>query len=166
MRSTLHEGGIRAPWIVRSPGRVKPGTINTTPVITTDCSPTLLEVAGLGPTPDPPLDGRSLVPLLTQSPGFQRDSLHFHYPNYAFHKQNRLASAIREGACKLIKHYDIDSLELYDLGTDIGEKKNLASQSPEVAARLAAKLDHRLREMDARLPTKVAAKENAEGTRN
>jgi arylsulfatase A-like enzyme len=96
------------------------------------------------------------VPLFTQSPGFERDSLClcFHYPNYAFHKQNRLGSAIREGTYKLIKFYDNDSLELYDLSKDIGEKKNLAGQSPELAARLARKLDHWLRETDARLPVK------------
>lgn len=154
IKGMLYEGGIRVPWIVRWPGKVKPGTTNATPIISTDCHPTLLEVAGLPPTPDHPLDGRSLVPLLTQSPGFERDSLFFHYPNYAFHKQNRLASAIREGPYKLIKFYDNNSLELYDLGKDIGEKKNLASQSPELATRLAQKLDHWLRETGARLPVK------------
>ncbi len=154
VKGMLYEGGIRVPWIVRWPGKVKPGTVNTTPVISTDCYPTLLEVAGLPPTPDHPLDGRSLVSLFTQSAGFERDSLYFHYPNYAFHKQNRLGSAIREGSYKLIKFYDNDSLELYDLSTDIGEQKNLAAESPELAARLAAKLDRWLSDMDARLPVK------------
>lgn len=151
-KGMLYEGGIRVPWIVRWPGRIKPGTTNTTPIISTDCYPTLLEVAGLSPAPDYPLDGKSLLPLFTQSPGFERDSLYFHYPNYAFHKQNRLASAIREGTYKLIKNYDDDSLELYNLSKDIGEKKNLAADSPELAARLAGKLDQWLRERNARLP--------------
>ena len=111
----LYEGGIRVPWIVRWPGKVQPGTTNSTPVISMDCYPTLLDAAGLPPTPNHPLDGKSLMPLLTQSPGFERDTLYFHYPNYAFHKQNRLGSAIREGEYKLIKNYDDDSLELYDL---------------------------------------------------
>jgi arylsulfatase A-like enzyme len=34
-----------------------------TPVISTDCYPTLLEVAGLPPTPNHAIDGKSLVPL-------------------------------------------------------------------------------------------------------
>jgi arylsulfatase A len=154
VKGMLYEGGIRVPWIVRWPGKVRPGTTNATPIISTDCYPTLLEVAGLSPTPDHPLDGRSLVPLLTQSPGFERDSLFFHYPNYAFHKQNRLGSAVREGPYKLIQFYDNDSPELYDLSQDIGEKKNLAAQSPELATRLAQKLNRWLRETDARLPGK------------
>lgn len=153
-KGMLYEGGIRVPWIVRWPGKVKPGTTNDTPVISTDCYPTLLEVAGLPPTENHTLDGKSLLPLLTQSPGFERDTLYFHYPNYAFHQKNRLGSAIREGSFKLIRNYDDDSLELYDLSNDIGEKHNLARQSPERTQRLAGKLDAWIREMDARLPVK------------
>lgn len=158
LKGMLYEGGIRVPWIVRWPGKVKPGTTSAKPVISMDCYPTLLEAAGLPPTPNHPLDGKSLIPLLTQSPGFDRDTLYFHYPNYAFHKLNRLGSAIREGDYKLIKNYDDNSLELYDLRSDIGEKRNLAGQSPELAKRLADKLDNWLRESGARLPVKAPEK--------
>ena len=158
LKGMLYEGGIRVPWIVRWPGKVQPGTTNSTPVISTDCYPTLLEVAGLPPTPNHPLDGKSLLPLLTQSAGFERDALYFHYPNYAFHKQNRLGSAIREGDHKLIKNYEDGSLELYDLSGDIGEKDNLVEKSPDLAKRLANKLDAWLRDSDARLPVKATAK--------
>jgi arylsulfatase A len=158
LKGMLYEGGIRVPWIVRWPGKVQPGTSDSTPVISMDSYPTLLEVAGLPPTPNHPLDGKSLVPLLTQAPGFDRDSISFHYPNYAFHKQNRLGSAIREGSYKLIRNYDDDSLELYDLSNDIGENRNLASQSPDLVKRLADKLDAGLRDCDARLPVQVPEK--------
>jgi arylsulfatase A len=158
LKGMLYEGGIRVPWIVRWPGKVQPGTTNATPVISMDCYPTLLEVAGLPPTPNHPIDGKSLVPLLTQSPGFDRDALYFHYPNYAFHKQNRLGSAIREGQSKLIRNYDDGSLELYDLSSDIGENTNLAQQEPELTKRLADKLDAWLRECGAQLPVSVPEK--------
>ncbi len=158
LKGMLYEGGIRVPWIVRWPGKVQPATTNATPVISMDCYPTLLEVASLSPTPNHPLDGMSLLPLLTQSSGFERDTLYFHYPNYAFHKENRLGSAIREGNFKLIKNYDDNSLELYDLSSDIGEKSNLAATSPERAKRLADKLSTWLEERDARLPVKVLEK--------
>lgn len=154
LKGMLYEGGIRVPWIVRWPGKVKPGTVNDTPVISTDCYPTLLEAAGLATTPHQALDGLSLVPVLTESGGLRRDTLFFHYPNYAFHKLNRLGSALREGDFKLIHYYDTDELELYDLGKDIGETKNLASQSPELVQRLATKLGAWLRDSGARLPVK------------
>ena len=158
LKGMLYEGGIRVPWIVRWPGKVQPGTTNSTPVISMDCYPTLLEVASLSPTPNHPLDGKSIMPLLLQSAGFERDALYFHYPNYAFHKLNRLGSAIREGDHKLIKNYDDGSLELYDLRSDIGEKNNLAAKSPELTKRLADKLDAWLRDSDARLPVKETPK--------
>jgi arylsulfatase A-like enzyme len=166
VKGMLYEGGLRVPWIVRWPGRIAPGTVNTTPIITTDCYPTLLEIAGLSPTPHHPLDGKSLVPLFTQAPGFQRESLFFHYPNYAFHKQNRLGSAIREGSFKLIRNYDDDSLELYDLSNDLAESRNLAAQLPERAARLAAKLERWLRESDALLPVRTERPLDAEAGQN
>jgi arylsulfatase A len=157
MKGMLYEGGIRVPWIVRWPGKVQPGATNATPVISMDCYPTILEACGLAPTPNHPLDGKSILPLLTQSSGFERDTLYFHYPNYAFHKLNRLGSAICESNFKLIKYYD-DSLELYDLSSDIGEQNNLTAKSPELAKRLADKLDEWLRESNAQLPLKVLEK--------
>ena len=157
LKGMLYEGGIRVPWMVRWPGRVKPGSICDTPVISTDCFPTLLEAAGLQPSPDVPLDGRSLVRLLEGSADLERDTLCFHYPNYAFHKQNRLGSAIRKGRFKLIRFYDTDDVELYDLSTDIGETRNLAGSSPQLARELNTSLDAWLRDAGARLPVKRQA---------
>jgi len=157
-KGTLYEGGIRVPWIVRWPGRVPAGSICSTPVISTDCYPTLLEAAGLQPAPGITLDGRSLIPLFEQKSGFDRDAIFFHYPNYAFHKKNRLGSAMRAGDFKLITHYDNGELELYRLSSDIGEEENLSQQHPEIVRRLKDKLDAWLRVTDARLPVRKEAK--------
>ncbi|MGC6460441.1 MAG: sulfatase, partial [Pirellulaceae bacterium] len=43
----LYEGGIRVPLVVRWPGVVSPETIESTPVISTDFFPTLLEAASV-----------------------------------------------------------------------------------------------------------------------
>ena len=157
-KGTLYEGGLRVPWIVRWPGRVPAGSICATPVISTDCYPTLLEAAGVQPVPGSTLDGRSLISLFEQKPGFDRDAIFFHYPNYAFHKKNRLGSAMRAGDFKLITYYDNGELELYRLSSDIGEEENLSQQHPEIVRRLKDKLDAWLRQTDARLPVRKAAK--------
>ena len=157
-KGTLYEGGLRVPWIVRWPGRVPTGSICATPVISTDCYPTLLEAAGVQPVPGSTLDGRSLISLFEQKPGFDRDAIFFHYPNYAFHKKNRLGSAMRAGDFKLITYYDNGELELYRLSSDIGEEENLSQQHPEIVRRLKDKLDAWLRQTDARLPVRKAAK--------
>jgi arylsulfatase A-like enzyme len=155
-KGMLYEGGIRIPWIVRWPGKVRPDTTSAVPVISMDCYPTLLEIAGLPPTPNHPLDGQSLVPLLKQSPGFERDAVYFHYPNYAFHKRNRLGGAVRAGEFKLIKRYGTGQLELYNLSEDIAENRNLASRRPRVAKRLENQLDAWLGKIDARMPIRSA----------
>ncbi len=154
-KGMLYEGGIRIPWIVRWPGKVPPGKICAAPVISMDCYPTLLEVAGLKPTPKQPVDGTSLMPLLEQTGDLERDAIYFHYPNYAFHKRNRLGGAIRQGEYKLIKRYDDDTLELYNLADDIGEKHNLANESNELARRLERKLDTWLSETGAKMPVRA-----------
>lgn len=152
LKGMLYEGGIRIPWFVRWPGKVKPGSVSATPIISMDCYPTILEVAGLPPTPDQPLDGVSLVPLLTGQTLPDRDAICFHYPNYAFHKQNRLGGAIRIGQHKLIKRYRDGSLELYDLSDDLSESNNIADQFPELAQRLENRLESWLRETGANMP--------------
>ena len=151
----LYEGGIRVPLIVRWPGRVEPGTIADVPVISMDFFPTILEAAGLGPTPGELLDGESLMPLLRQDGSLEREAIFFHYPNYAFHGANRLGSAIRHGDYKLIQFYDDESVELYDLANDIGEQQDISGQMPERAAQMKAELDRWLEASGAKMPTPV-----------
>ena len=93
--------------------------------------------------------------LFEQTSNLDRDAIYFHYPNYAFHKKNRLGGVIRKDDYKLIKRYGDDTLELYNLAEDIGEKKNLANESPEHARRLEHKLDTWLRETGAKMPVQT-----------
>ncbi|MGO9920668.1 MAG: sulfatase-like hydrolase/transferase [Isosphaeraceae bacterium] len=63
----LYEGGIREPMIVKWPGVTRPGSTSSTPVISTDFYPTMLEMAGLPAKPEQHVDGVSMVPLLGQT---------------------------------------------------------------------------------------------------
>ncbi|WP_372721357.1 sulfatase [Novipirellula sp.] len=148
----LYEGGIRVPMIVRWPGHVSPSTQTATPVITMDIHATILAAANLKPDPSNTPDGVSLLPLLKDGSELKRDSIYFHYPNYAFHQQNRLGSAVRSGDYKLIKYYDDDSIELYDLKHDISESRNIAKQMPERAQQLRSELDAWLKKTNASQP--------------
>ncbi len=165
----LYEGGIRVPLIVRWPPVVEAGRECDTPVISMDFLPTLLEVAGAeaggaeaggaeaggadaGDTE--PRDGTSLLPLLDNRRALQRDAIYFHYPNYAWHRGNRLGGAIRTDRFKLIERFDDGSLELYDLKNDLSERNNLAPQMPDVAASLQEKLAAWRTTVGARMPTR------------
>lgn len=148
-KGTLYEGGIRVPMIVRWPGVVKPGSICDQPATTADLLPTFCEMAG-APLPDQPIDGSSLVPLLEGEDELAREAIYFHYPHY---HHSRPTGAIRIGDWKLIEFFDGSPLELYDLGQDIGESKNLAEEQPELAKRMQAMLADWREAVGARMPT-------------
>ena len=148
----LYEGGIRVPLIVRWPGKVAAGTVREDPVILTDFYPTLLEVAGLKTRKHYPGDGESLLPVLTGEADLQRDALFWHYPNFAFHRDNRLGSAIRMGDYKLIEFFDRNEVELYNLREDLGEKKNLAGVEAGRVEEMRKRLSRWREKSDARMP--------------
>jgi arylsulfatase A-like enzyme len=149
----LYEGGLRVPLIIRWPGVTEAGTVNDTPVVSMDLTATILAAAGVTLPEDQALDGVPLQPLF-DGKHLQRDELFFHYPHFAFHKDNRPGSAIRSGKYKLIRNYDDDSLELFDLNEDLKERHNLADAKPELARRLKMQLDDWLENTAAGIPTK------------
>ena len=65
LKRSTHEGGIRIPFIVRWPGKVKPGTESDFPFAFYDLMPTFCEIAEKGQNAELPL--RSRVPLATPS---------------------------------------------------------------------------------------------------
>ena len=151
----LYEGGIRVPLIVRWPGHIKPATRTATPVITMDLHATILEATNLKKHPSNTSDGVSLLSLLENESELKRDSIYFHYPNYAFHKENRFASAIRSGDHKLLWFYDDDSVELYDLKNDISGSRNIADEMPEKTRQMRSELEEWLKKTNASRPQKV-----------
>ena len=149
----LYEGGLRVPLIVRWPGVVEPGRVSAVPAIGTDLFPTVLAAAGLELGADALVDGVDLGPVLRGADALERDALYWHAPNYAWHGDNRLGSAIRMGEHKLIHRFADDSIELYDLANDLAEQHDLSEQQPERAAALLARLEAWRADCDASLPT-------------
>ncbi len=145
----LYEGGIRVPMIVRWPGVVKAGSECSQPVISMDFAPTFLKVAGLRSMPT---DGTSLVNLFHGANSVRRDAIYFHYPNYAWHGDNRLGAAVRSGDYKLIRNFDDGSTELYNLATDLSEQTDLAGEMPTLARSLNRRLERWLNNTGAAMP--------------
>jgi uncharacterized sulfatase len=149
-KGTLYEGGIRVPMIVRWPGVVPPGSTCDAPTTTADLLPTFCQLTGAA-LPDQPIDGSSMMPLLTgDATDLGRDAIYFHYPHY---HHSRPAGAIRAGDWKLIEFFDDDTLELYNLRQDLGESKNLAVEMPERAKRMQEMLADWRKSSGARMPT-------------
>jgi hypothetical protein len=66
-------------------------------------------------------------------------SFFWHFPNYT-NQGGRPASAIREGKWKLVEQYEDNSVELFDLSSDLGETKNVATEQASIAEDLKKKL--------------------------
>jgi len=134
-----YEGGIRVPLIVKWPGKIKPGRVSDTPVISMDFYPTLLEAAGFSARPMEHIDGISLLGLLTDGTPPKRDTLYWHYPHN--HGGGCIpVGAMREGKYKLVHWFGENRYELYDLAKDPSELRDISKDNSDLRQRLAAKL--------------------------
>lgn len=148
----LYEGGVREPLIVTWPGTISAGAVERTAVQSIDFYPTILELAGAPEPAGHQSDGLSLMPLLLQTGKLKRDTLFWHYPHYS-NAGSPPTSSIRQGDWKLIEFFEDSHLELYNLGPDIGEENNLATQHPDIVARLHVQLKDWRHSIDAVYPT-------------
>jgi len=122
----LFEGGIRVPMIVNWPGVFPAGSAYHNPVSSLDLFPTACAAAGIKLPAELQLDGVDLTPYF--KPG------NVSQPHDQLFWSNGPNKAVRSGKWKLIMVGDHQFL--FDLSADIGEKKNLAKQHPDVAQML------------------------------
>jgi arylsulfatase A-like enzyme len=128
----LLEGGIRVPYIVRWPGRVKAGGVTGQHTITMDWVATFLETAGAKPHPDYPLDGLSLLGVLKDPQAtFARDLF--------WRMKHRRQRAVRSGDWKYFASEDGEFL--FNLAVDARERANHGKREPARLAELRARYE-------------------------
>lgn len=153
-KGSLWEGGIRVPLIVRGPG-VRAGACCHVRVVGYDLFPTFCELAGVTAPLPHGVEGGSIVSLLEDGKGAvkrPREELVFHFPHYQ--GPDGPQSAVLLGDCKLLRFYETGAVRLYDLGSDIGERHDLAQEMPDKAAELARRLAEHLRAVGAQMPVR------------
>src|SRR5262245_31692473 len=142
-RTTL-EGGIRVPFLVSWPEKIKPAVYDK-PVIQLDLNATALTAAGVSIQPDWKLEGADLVPFISgTNSAAPHETLYWRFGQQM---------AIRHGDYKLVR-YDtnadtltgangqpVSSAQLYNLKDDISESKDLAKTMPDKVNELQAKWD-------------------------
>ena len=146
-----YDGGVREPLLIRWPGKIAPNTLCAVPVTSPDFYPTMLQMADLPLLPEQHKDGVSLLPLLQGSDHLDREAIFWHYPHYSA-QGGAPACAVRSGDYKLIRFFEDDHLELYNLRTDLGEEHDLAKANPDVAGKLNTILDRWLAQVGAKIP--------------
>jgi len=96
-KTTLYDSGIKAPWVVRWPKEVKPGSVSNSLVSSVDIAPTFLEAAGLRAGPS--FQGNSLVPTLRNPKAVIRDEV---FAERDWHDFDDHARAVRSERYKYI----------------------------------------------------------------
>jgi arylsulfatase A-like enzyme len=124
----LLEGGIRVPYIVRWPARIKAGSTSAQLAITMDWLPTFLAAAGAQADARYPLDGLDLSPVLGGKT-IERDLF--------WRMKFRAQKAMRSGDWKYLS---IEGHEyLFNLARDERERANVAKRHPEKLGELKAR---------------------------
>ena len=133
-KGQVYDGGVRVPFLVSWPAKLKPGVYKEA-VTSLDFLPTAVAVAGGELPTDRKFDGVNLIPYLTgENTGAPHETLFWRSGgpggNYA----------ARMGDWKLVR-LGKAAPELYDLASDVDESKNLASEKPDVLAKLQSAVE-------------------------
>jgi arylsulfatase A-like enzyme len=127
-KTTIWEGGIRVPLIMKWPARIPSGRTTPQAGFMFDLTTTILAAAGARVPPEAKFEGINLLPIVTgQSQPVER-TLFFRVTGA------RAQRSVRQGDWKLL--LDGGGVFLYNLRTDIGERNDLAKERPDLARRL------------------------------
>jgi len=138
-KTTLLEGGIRVPFILKWPARLPSGKKMDELVTSLDICPTFIEAAGGKVSNEDKLTGVNILPFVTgQSDRAPHESLEWRFT---------VSAAIREGDWKLIRLPDRLPM-LYHLSDDISEQNDVSLQNLDRTLAMLKKLG----EWDVALP--------------
>ncbi|MGB0583211.1 MAG: sulfatase, partial [Limisphaerales bacterium] len=147
-KGSVYEGGVRVPGIIKWPGVVTGGQVNSFPIISMDFLPTILDIVEIKPTNRP--DGISLTKLLRGQSIDRRSELFWHYPHY--HSMGGVPyTAMLSGNHRLIHFHEDDRLEFYDIANDPHENTNLASSRPQLAKHFLSRMNAWRKRVDAQM---------------
>lgn len=120
-KASVYEGGHRVPFIIKWPGKIKPGIVSDEPVLAQDWVATMYEIAQQNMDEDQAMDCTSLLSLITG----KRNSKEPLHPFILYQAGFAYDGAIREGDWVLMVNRENKATELYNLKNDLAQEKNL-----------------------------------------
>ena len=132
-KSTLWEGGIRVPCVMRWPAKLPKGKVTSQAGITMDLSATFAAIAGAKPAANHAFDGINLLPHLT---GAEPERERTFY--WRIDRTGRKQRAVRHGDWKYLQDGNVELL--FNLRDDIGERRDRYRDHPEIMADLKQRL--------------------------
>ncbi len=148
-KGTTFEGGQRVPCIMWAPGRIPAGTTCDALCGTIDLLPTVAALSGSELPTDRKIDGLDISKLLMGSNDTPRQEF-LHYAsngNLEGLRQGDYKLLVKKGRGRNNQPAGKDQVMLFNLKEDLGEQNNLASEKPE----MVAKLTKRMNELDAEI---------------
>lgn len=144
----MYEESLRMPLLVRWPRVVPAGVENTDLVQNLDFAPTFLELCGLDVPED--MQGASFAQRLAR-PDLDapwRDSIYYHYWEYPGVHDVARQIGVRTDRYKLIRYYQTDEWEFFDLREDPLELRSAIADEryADVVAELKVELERLRRE--------------------
>jgi len=145
-KRSSYEGGVREPLVVRWPGHVRAGRVDTESIVCgIDFFPTFCKLAGIDVPDEWRLDGEDVSDILTGSTHPRTRPLFWCNPlsdqpatGDQIHKSPVLA--MRDGRWKYLINPDGSDAALYDVASDLAEMQNLIKDEPQIAARMRREL--------------------------
>ncbi len=128
-KGQVYEGGVRVPFVIRWPAKIKPGSTYAAPVSSLDVMATSLAAAGISMPSDKKYDSVNLLPHLR---GEVKSDPH---ATLFWRAANGKSLAVRQGDWKLVRNADQPD-ELYNLADDLSEANDLALTQSQMKQRL------------------------------
>lgn len=141
-KHSIFAGGVRVPFLVRWPGVVPVGRVDSTTALSSvDILPTFADLAGVTLPENYRPDGESIVKAL-KGESFKRDKIIYWQWKSAQNRPYFWANAgIQEDNWRLLINRELGKQELYNIGSDWGEKIDVIESNIEKAEELLLKLD-------------------------
>ncbi len=147
-KADIQEAGHRIPFLVRWPGRVKPGTVSNQTICLTDIFATIADVQGIPLTASMAEDSVSILPALEgRAKGPLREAVVHHSANGLFSiRQGDWKLVLGRGSggftdpAKIVPSAGEPAGELYNLRADPHEDRNLYAANPDIVTRLTGLL--------------------------
>lgn len=148
-KGSVYRGGVRVPFYLRYPEKIKGNRDIETTTAHIDVLPTLAEICGLEVPKNRKLDGRSLLPLIQKKANWPERSLFFYWTRK--YPVRYINMALQQGPYKLVAQTNFNAslqdFELYHILNDPYELKNLAMEKRDMAQLLKDKMDETYEEL-------------------
>lgn len=158
-KTSVYDAGIRVPFFMRWPGKIKPAQTTKTMGTIIDILPTVLDVCDIKSPGNIKIDGKSLLPIWKGETDTFEDRPFFTQMHYGPTPFKYMHFAVRMQQYKLVSPHDfphgilyqpkdeelqevLSNLELYNVENDPSERINVAEKHPDIVEDLLAKYEN------------------------